>query len=103
MKMIIAMLILFSFSFGCAKSIHQYNAGDFSHYNRTKKRGELVKVTETKQYIFAKFDNSFVDVAYSKLKNKCKGKKITGVSSNYLTDLGFFSFKERIIFTGYCI
>lgn len=103
MKQLIFLPLLFGILASCASSIHQYNAGDYSDYKRLKQKGKFVSVTEEKQYIIGKFDNSFVDSAYEKLKAKCKGKKITGVSSNYMTHLGFFSFKEKLIFTGYCI
>lgn len=79
---------------GCATSIHHAVPGDISNYKKAKK-GKKIRVEVKKQYIIGKFDNNFVDQAYNKLVRKCPKGKITGVSSTYMTDLGFYFFKEQ--------
>jgi hypothetical protein len=96
------LLILLSAS-GCAYSIHQYNAGDFSVNVAALKNAKIVEAQGKKNYILAKFDTDFVDNAYQDLASKCPKGRITGVTSRYVTDLSFLSFTEKVELEGFCI
>ena len=101
-KILLLLAVLLSAT-GCAYSIHQYNAGDFSESVETLKKAKVVQAEGKKHYIFAKFDNDFVDQAYRDLAEQCPKGRITGVTSRYVSDLSFFSFTERVELEGFCI
>lgn len=86
-------------STGCAYSIHQYAATDFTGM----KQGTRVVGEGSKQYILIKTDNQFVEKAYASLLSKCPSGRISGITSHYRTDLSFLSFTERLILEGTCI
>lgn len=86
----------------CAFSIHQHSIGDFGGHKATPSRS--VVVDQKDQVIFADFsDLERLDEAYEALIKKCKGGKIVGISTLYATDLGFFSWHERIRLEGTCL
>lgn len=87
---------------GCAYSVHQVNAGDFSAV-KSLKGAKKITAEGKRKYIIAKFDNDYVEDAYRRLTSQCKGGKITGVSAVHMTNLGFFSWDDAVIFEGYCI
>lgn len=94
------LLLGFIFSMtGCAYSVHQYGSVDFTGM----KPGKKVVVEGSHHYIFAKMDNRFVDKAYSALISECKEGMINGVTSQYRTELNFFSFTEKLIIEGTCV
>ncbi|MDD9951662.1 MAG: hypothetical protein OXT67_08875 [Zetaproteobacteria bacterium] len=86
----------------CAYSIHQNHMGSFDESTATK--GKIIKVDHKEQIIFADFtDVNWVDRSYQELMAKCPAGRIIGISTLYATDLGFFSWKERIRLEGSCI
>lgn len=86
---------------GCAYSVHQYSAIDFSGMN--DKKATKISATGEKKYVLIKTDNDFVDMAYSNLMEKCKNGAITGITTKYYTALSFLSFNEKLELEGYCI
>lgn len=100
MKSVLFLVFLLNLT-GCAYSIHQYAALDFS--GLTGKNGTKISATGEKKYIIMKTDNDFVDLAYNNLMDKCKGGSISGITTKYYTALGFFSFDEKLELEGYCI
>lgn len=98
MKFYISLAAAF-LSTGCAYSIHQYAATDFTGM----KQGNRVVGEGSKHYILVKTDNEFVEKAYASLLSKCPTGRIAGITSHYRTDLSFLSFTERLILEGTCI
>lgn len=98
MKRLLAVLCAFTLT-GCAYSVHQYGATDFTGM----KPGKKIVAEGSQQYFFAKTDNNFVEKAYKKLINQCQNGTITGITTQYRTDLSFLSFTERLIIEGTCI
>ncbi|MEY3903668.1 MAG: hypothetical protein RL189_2974 [Pseudomonadota bacterium] len=86
-------------STGCAYSIHQYGATDFTGL----KQGKRVTAEGSESYILFKTNNSFVEQAYSKLIGQCADGYITGITTQYRTDLSFLSFTERLVIEGTCV
>lgn len=83
----------------CAYSVHQYGATDFTGM----KPGKRVVAEGSKNYFYAKTDNDFVDKAYKSLVSQCQNGLITGITSQYRTELSFLSFTEKMIIEGTCV
>ena len=98
----IVLLLSFLFlSLGCAHSVHLVHVSDFSPYPKGK--GQLITV-ETEQFAVMGFvtDTKYVDRAYFELQKRCKGGLINGITTEYMTNLGFFSWTNKIIMRGFC-
>lgn len=100
LKALLSALFVFTLH-GCASSIHQVNVSDYAYLPGAG--AKPIEVKHEKKYVIAKFDNNFVDEAYTKLSKTCKNGQISGLATTYYTDLSFFSFTEKIQFTGYCL
>lgn len=100
MKMLLISILFLNLT-GCAYSIHQYSALDFSGLKG--KKATKISATGEKKYILVKTDNDFVNLAYNDLIEKCKKGSISGITTKYYTALGFFSFDEKLELEGYCI
>jgi len=89
---------------GCTHSLHIAHVSDFSPTYKAYTGGELVKAT-AEQFSFLGFtDNTdFVDVAYKKLQNSCEGGSIQGITTQYATAHGFFSWTHSIQMQGLCV
>jgi hypothetical protein len=94
-------LILMLFMVGCAHSVHIVGFSDYRPYTNS---GTIVK-SETKQFVIFWFtDNTqYVDLAYQKLMQQCPGGSITGIGTKFYTNLGFFSWTNKLEMQGYCI
>lgn len=87
----------------CAYSIHDVYVSDFSPYVPLEK-GEMIRA-EAEQFVVMGFvqNTDYVDRAYEKLQSKCSGKSITGISTQFSTSLGFFSWTNKVLIQGLCI
>ena len=95
--------ILICLSFvGCAHSVHQVHVADHSPY-RSQSKGKLVKA-QSEQFVILNFasETRYVDDAYRKLQKRCPRGTIRGITTEYMTNLGFFSWTNRIIMQGWC-
>ncbi len=92
------LLLIFS---GCAFSVHQFHAGDFHPYPRKNK----VVSAHAKQFVVLGFtDNTnYVDQALNQLMNSCRGGNIVGPTTEFMTELGFFSWTNHIYMQGSCV
>lgn len=95
----IFLVLIALMSTGCAYSIHQYGATDFTGL----RQGKRVTAEGTENYILFKTNNSFVEKAYANLIGQCADGYITGITTQYRTDLSFLSFTERLIIEGTCV
>ena len=87
---------------GCAYSVHQVHTSDFTPY-RSIKSGKMVKSYAEQFVILGITDNTdYVDQAYASLKRRCKGGIVSGITTEYSTDLGFFSWTNKIHMQGLC-
>jgi hypothetical protein len=88
---------------GCAYSIHDVYISDFQPYQPLEK-GEIIKA-ESEQFVVMSFvqDTNYVDRAYEKLQKQCPNKAITGISTQYSTSLGFFSWTNKVLMQGLCV
>lgn len=99
-----ALLILsFVLIAGCAHSIHEVHISDFSP-KKSIESGEMVKA-QAEQFVILSFTQNthYVDQAYNKLLAQCENGQVTGISTQFSTSLGFFSWTNKILMQGLCI
>tara|TARA_B100001094_G_scaffold264695_1_gene266773 strand:+ start:250 stop:573 length:324 start_codon:yes stop_codon:yes gene_type:complete len=88
---------------GCAVSVHQVQVSDFSDYVSISK-GKDVSANTEQFVVFGFVDNvHYVENAVEKLKRKCPRGQIIGITTEYMTELGFFSWKNKVYLKGRCI
>lgn len=95
--------LFFSFSLGCAHSIHHVHTSDFNPYAPIE-RGEMVKGA-AEQFVVLGFvgQTDYVNVAYDRLIQTCPNGSISGITTQFSTSLGFFSWTNKILMQGLCI
>src|SRR4051812_418239 len=76
---------------GCAHSVHQLHTSDFQPGTAIES-GQMVK-SQTEQFVVLFFvgQTDYVDQAYQQLMNTCPDGMVTGITTEYSTSLGFFS------------
>lgn len=102
-------LAQFSFLFyvallsGCAFSVHQVQVSDFKPYAAIE-RGEVIKA-KGEQFAVMGFvtETQYVDNAYADLQRQCPDGSISGITTQLSTDLGFFSWTNRVLMQGLCV
>lgn len=99
MRFLLASFLLLS---GCAYSIHDVYISDFNNYQKLE-QGEIVKAT-SEQFVVMGFvyDTNYVDQARHKLIAQCPQGEISGISTQFSTSLGFFSWTNKILMQGLC-
>lgn len=97
-------LLLFLVFSGCTHSLHVAHVSDFSPTYQEYKNGKLVKA-RTEQFVFMGFvtQTDYVNEAYNKLQAACPSGQIQGITTQYSTDHGFFSWTNVIDMQGLCI
>ena len=68
------------------------------------KDGQLIKA-ESEQFVILGFvmNTDYVDQAYQDLQSKCPKGNIQGITTQYSTDHGFFSWTHHIDMQGVCL
>lgn len=87
----------------CTHSTHFVHTSDFSPTYRAYAQGELV-TAKADQFVVMGFvgQTDFVDQAYRELMSKCPGE-IQGITTQYQTHHGFFSWTNEVLVQGLCI
>lgn len=93
----------FLFLSACAHSIHEVHTSDFMP-GVAYEMGTPVRAEAT-QFTFMGFtsETNYVENAYRKLQEACPTGAISGITTQYSTDLGFFSWTNKILMQGLCI
>ena len=99
-KLMITGLLVLS---GCAHSIHQVHVADFNPTAPLEK-GNVVKGS-SEQFVILGFtgQTDYVDQAYERLQGACPRGTITGITTQFSTSLGFFSWTNKILMQGLCL
>ena len=87
----------------CMSSLHQFHSSDPL---RPQSFDSQHKITaEAEQFVFLGlvFDTKFVDDGIQKLYSQCSNGSIERIDSVFKTKLGFLSWKNQILLTGYCV
>lgn len=97
-------VISFLFLTGCTHSIHLAHVSDFSPTFKEYNKGQLVKA-KSEQFTIMGFvaDTNYVDEAYHQLIARCPGGSIQGITTEYSTSHGFFSWTNYVEMQGLCL
>ena len=97
------MLMLLIGTLSCSHSIHMVHTSAFTPYTSPKK-GKII-TARAEQFVIMNFvDNTdYVNQAYDRLLSQCKNKNITGITTQFSTSHGFFSWTNKILLKGLCV
>lgn len=100
MRKIIFCLLLLS---GCAHSIHEVHVSDFVPAEKLEK-GDVV-TARSEQFVVLGItqETNYVDQARERLMAACPQRPISGITTQYSTSLGFFSWTNKILMQGLCL
>lgn len=98
-----ALMISLSIGTGCTHSIHLVHVSDFAPHKPVA-AGKLVQA-KSEQFTIMGFvsDTKYVDQAYAAIQAKCPNGEIQGVTTQYSTSHGFFSWTNKILIRGLCL
>jgi hypothetical protein len=87
----------------CAHSIHQVHTSDFIPYGKVE-QGEVV-TAKAEQFVVLGFasETNYVNQAYTKLMASCPNGKLSGITTQLSTSLGFFSWTNVAFMRGLCL
>lgn len=88
---------------GCAYSVHEVHTSDFLPSAQLTS-GHVVK-SASEQFVILGFtgNTDYVNEAYAKLMSSCPNGVITGITTQYSTSLGFFSWTNKVLMQGLCL
>lgn len=88
---------------GCTYALHLSELNDMGPEIRSKNATRIK--AEAEQFAVMGFvtQTDYVNEAYDKFTAKCPGGRIVGVSTRTSTAHGFFSWKNRIRISGWCL
>lgn len=99
MRFLLAACLLLS---GCAYSVHNVYISDFSGYPKLE-QGQMVKATAEQEVVLGfVYETDYVDQARKKLIAQCPEGDISGISTQFSTSLGFFSWTNKVLMQGLC-
>ena len=86
----------------CTHSIHDVYTSGFDPYTDFQK-GKRIEA-RSEQFVIMGFakDTSYVDQAYEQISNQCSGGEVKGLTTQFSTSHGFFSWTNKIFIKGYC-
>lgn len=86
---------------GCSFSIHEVHVSDF---DGVPESGGKIIEAQAEQFTILGFkrETDYVDKAREELEGKCKGR-IQGITTQFSTAHGFFSWTNKIKMQGLCI
>ena len=87
---------------GCAYSVHMIHASDFEGSVPYERAKPIIVETSQSVILGIATNSDYVDEAYRKLLSQCSGQ-ITGLTTKYSADLGFFSWTNRVRIEGSCV
>jgi hypothetical protein len=99
-------LILLGIGFllsACTHSLHISHVSDFAPTYAELSKGKLVQA-RAEQFVIMGFvtNTNYVNEAYVKLMSTCPGS-IQGITTQYATDHGFFSWTNSVEMQGLCV
>ena len=91
------------FGVSCTHSIHLVHVSDFRPYKPIKK-GALIKSSSEQDVVLGFASNTeYVEEALADLEEKCPKGDIVGITTQYSTSHGFFSWTNKILMQGLCV
>jgi hypothetical protein len=88
---------------GCAHAVHEVHTSDFTPGAQITS-GRIVKAAKEQFVVMGIVGQTdYVNEAYEALMDQCKSGSITGITTQYSTSLGFFSWTHKILMQGLCL
>lgn len=104
LRRLISIFIIIMTLSACTHSLHVSHVSDFSPTFKEYSKGELVKAKSEQFTIMGFISNTdYVEVAYRKLQDACPRGTIQGITTQYSTSHGFFSWTNTIEMQGLCV
>lgn len=102
-KALAGMAMSFAALSGCTHSVHMVHVSDFAPHEPFE-GGKIVKAT-AEQFAIMGFvsQTNYVNDAYASLQEKCPNAEIQGITTQYSTSHGFFSWTNKILMQGLCL
>ena len=102
LKVLTVSVVLLATS-ACTHSIHKVHVSDFSPYAPVE-QGKIVKAS-AEQFTVMGFvkETDYVDQAVEKLKSECPSGELTGITTQFSTSHGFFSWTNKVLLQGLCL
>lgn len=99
--LIISTLFLLS---ACSHSIHLVHVSDFAPTYKPMAEGRIVQ-SKAEQFVVMSFvqDTNYVENAYQQLQSTCPGAEIQGITTQFSTSHGFFSWTNYVEMQGLCV
>ena len=88
---------------GCAESLHDVHVSDFTPGVDLTEAKSVEARTEQHTIMGFVYDTGYVDEARRHLIDQCPRGRLEGITTQYSTDLGFFSWTNRLLMKGYCV
>jgi hypothetical protein len=103
MKNVLSVLCLIFLLSACTHSLHLSHVSDFSPTFAELSKGKFVQA-RSEQFVIMGFvtNTNYVNDAYVKLMGTCPGS-IQGITTQYSTDHGFFSWTNSVEMQGLCL
>ena len=88
---------------GCTHSIHLVHVSDYGPYARYTD-GKVIKAS-SEQFVIMGFrgDTKYVEQAMERLVDQCPKGRIQGITTQFSTSHGFFSWHNKILMQGLCL
>jgi hypothetical protein len=104
MKSLALLGLCFYFS-SCAYSVHKHHVSDYELGEKSDLSKGLKVQAEGNQFVFLGItgQTDYADTAWTMLQDKCPQGKILGINTRHSTDLGFFSWTNRVLMSGICL
>jgi hypothetical protein len=100
----LGLIELISLLAACTHSLHLSHVSDFSPSYKGYAQGELVRA-RTEQFTVMGFvqDTKYVNDAYQKLAQNCPTGAVQGITTQFSTSHGFFSWTNVVEMQGLCV
>lgn len=87
----------------CSHSIHLVHVSDFEP-KTSARSGRIIQATSEQLSILGfKSDTNYVEEARQKLMRQCPRHDIEGITTQFSTSHGFFSWTNKILMKGVCL
>lgn len=105
MKRLPLLLLTLAFLYlgACAHSIHDVYVSDYTPGTPFANTKMISVKTSQMEVLNLATDTQFVDQAYQELQDRCPLGSITGITTQFSTSLGFFSWTNKMTMKGYCV
>ncbi|MGE0631892.1 MAG: hypothetical protein AB7O96_05765 [Pseudobdellovibrionaceae bacterium] len=103
MKKILGLSALVVSLSACTHSVHLVNFSDYRPYVELSRGREIEAKSE--QFVVMSFagQTDYVEEAYNKMLQQCPQGTISGISTQFVTSHGFFSWTNKILMKGLCL